>query len=1477
MIRNFICLIFLILFLQPVSVFSQISASDTVGCAPLVGVSFTGVAGATNILWEFGGTGISILPNPTHTFSAPGLYQVKYSATVNGVNVVYFKQITVFGKPNPSFTVSQPSTGCVPLPVTFQSTSTSNVPIINHNWVFGDGGVNSTNTLNPTHIYTVPGNFSVTLIVTDQNGCDSSRVITQAVKADPKPKAVINTSPNPPSQCSPPMNVLFYGNASVSYATNTTLIYSWDFKNGNVSSAANPPQQTFTLGGIYPTQLIVTDVNGCKDTAVKDVMLLNPVAFFSIDDTVCYLTKRRDTVRFRDTTFFDLTGAIGASFSWDYGDGVSDSLGYHIYQAPGNYLVTLTAMVGPCVHHFSKTIYVQEVIAEFSTFSPFSCSLPKTAQFTDLSTFGYYYNWGFSTGLIEYQISPASSNLQNPVLNFTYGHVNQHTIFNYDFIANILLDVTSFHGCWDTIQKSVQDTSYIASARPQPDKISGCAPLYVSFSDSSRSFEPIVAMWWDFGDGSPKVYSITPTIGHTYTNPGIYYVYQFIENSAGCKDTSYAVEIRVGSKPTANFSVSPAIACKGDPIQITNTSIAGVTPIDSWSYYSAPDNNLTNCFKSPNATFPFSNTTGSHDITLIACANGCCDTITKPAAVTINGPIAQFKVEMDCATPFNYQFVGNIQDATSWSWNFGDGVVLNNSSNATVSHTYTSSGNYMATLIAYNNLNNCAPDTFRRMIYVRDVKAVITSTAAACAGDNFLFSSAASQDHNVYGLNGYTWIWGDNTPLKITKFDTVNHVFSQYGNYLVKLIVTDTNSCRDTATLNVLISQVVANYSPSRFTTCLPGSITFTGTSVSDSPITSWAWNFGNGQTSNLQNPIHTFTQMAMDSFVVTLINQNAVGCRDTVFYTILASKPVPGFLPQGLPNRCLGDSIKFIPLVTNHSAYLWNFGDNTTSSAQTAFHTYQDSGTYTVTLTVTDSLGCQRTSTLYQGIKIQRIPIAGFWASADTMVDLCYPKIIEFIDTSIVSYLDWRYWDLGTGGNIAPNQVVGSDYLLPGTYNITLKVVTTFGCADETSRTITIKGPIADLVVSDTVICKNQLIEFEIKNMVDVLTWNWSFGDGYSELGISPVSHKYDFNPPNDIFNVILVYWAADSTCPKTISKEIYMPRVIADFNRNNELLFADTAHCLGIKDIFTNTSVNSNNNQWDFGDGTQSTQINPTHLYLNPGIYPVTLYITSQIGCKDTIIKNIEIYPVPIASASGGTVCQGSPINLSADGGTMYAWFPTTGLNASNIPNPIAVPMDSITYRVKVSNQFGCSDTAFVFVDVIHPPPFINWDTTIVIGQGVPLSYYMSQPENYNFFWTPADSLSCSNCLNPFGKPLKDIQYVLTVSDKSGCFTVQSFYNVKVLPLSSIDVPSAFTPNGDGHNDKVYVKGWGIKRLLEFNIYNRWGELVFSTNDMEVGWDGTYKGVLQNLETYAYTVVAETFVDEKPITKKGFIKLLR
>jgi gliding motility-associated-like protein len=145
------------------------------------------------------------------------------------------------------------------------------------------------------------------------------------------------------------------------------------------------------------------------------------------------------------------------------------------------------------------------------------------------------------------------------------------------------------------------------------------------------------------------------------------------------------------------------------------------------------------------------------------------------------------------------------------------------------------------------------------------------------------------------------------------------------------------------------------------------------------------------------------------------------------------------------------------------------------------------------------------------------------------------------------------------------------------------------------------------------------------------------------------------------------------------------------------------------------------------------------------------------------------------------------------------------------------------------------------------------------------------------YDFTWIPEEGLSCLDCVPPYVVPLADVNYQLTLTDvPKGCFTNVVDYIIKVHPETFVTLPTTFTPNGDGVNDIIYLEGWGIKEVLEYKIFNRWGELVFETDKKEVGWNGYYKGVLQNNDVYVFKVQVVTFKEETQ-SLEGHINLMR
>ncbi len=238
------------------------------------------------------------------------------------------------------------------------------------------------------------------------------------------------------------------------------------------------------------------------------------------------------------------------------------------------------------------------------------------------------------------------------------------------------------------------------------------------------------------------------------------------------------------------------------------------------------------------------------------------------------------------------------------------------------------------------------------------------------------------------------------------------------------------------------------------------------------------------------------------------------------------------------------------------------------------------------------------------------------------------------------------------------------------------------------------------------------------------------------------------------------------------------------------------------------------------------------------------------------------------PIVSGAS-SICEGSSTQLGASGGTAYSWQPTTGLNYSGIPNPIASPSVTTTYTVTVTNG-PCSATKTVTVNV-HPGPVTDvcCDTTISYGQSATLN----ASGGITYQWLPAYGLSCDNCPNPTATPNQTTTYTVSMATDSGC-SVTEFITIDV-NCGQVFIPTAFSPNNDGENDRLYVRGKCITQM-DFVVFDRWGNKVFESESLNTGWDGTYKGQPMNTGTYVWYLKA-TLADGTTLDKKGNVELVR
>jgi gliding motility-associated-like protein len=1445
------------------SLYSQTS-NITQGCMPLQ-VNFTAPAGATTYYWDFDDGASANIQNPSNTFTAAGTYVVEFKNSSGGP-VVGTITINVYPKPVPTITAVGATTGCQPLPVNFMANVTlpSGITASSYIWTYGEGSSGSGQNVN--FVYNTSGVFNVSIgIQTNTPSCNNTVTYNTFVGVS-NPIANFSTNPNPASSCTAPLNVTFTNSTS----SNIPTTYAWDMGNGNTYTTLNPPAQTYSTLGTVQAQLTITDTNNCVKTISKPISIGGPVASFDAPDTICINTY----------TFFENTSSAGL-MNWSFGPTAftqtSNSLSlFNYFNTVGmvNVQLTVTAPGGGCSDVITKPIYIEDPVVTISGVPYDNCDTNAVFTYTATTTSNIVnYEWFFDN-------EDQTSTLASPTITY---HIADTTYYKRiaRYVDGYLVFTTS-GGCIDTV--FFRDTIHWVGARFMPDKWHGCAPLTINFSDSTISDFPITNYHYDYGDGTSANFATAGAANsHTYSTPGVYAVVMTADNNIGCSNTSDTIWIEVGQTIPINFTFFPTTICPGESVTMTNLT-PNILPdsVDGW-HFSTDGELLSSCQDDPNGVFVFDDTVGVFDVTLTADYNGCLSSSTQSNSLTVNGPIAGFDWFYDCADTMDVSFTNQSQGFTTFLWNFGDG---NTSTVSNPVHTYASTGDYFVSMTATNNTTGCPISVDSTLVRIRKIKANFGTSGVYCGGTVSPWDASASVDVHTDCNRGYKWIFSDSTIRPVTTGTPMEDLYANLsGPQTMTLVVTDINGCTDTSSANFTVYNVVANFLMSDTMICAPNSVQFTDLTTSDAPIASYQWTFPDGQIDSVQNPNHLFdSTLQTVPFLpaIGLIVTDIYGCTSSVadsldFYTptsTLSTIPFTGHV-------CAGAPVQFNS--TNYTAqgsslnFVIDFGDGTTGTGQNTSHTYTNDTTVIVQVIYTEiSSGC--TDTNFVNIDVQEYPIAGISTDVDTLPALCSPQLINFSDNSTgASNIVSTQWSFSNG--LSSTSLNPAFTFNSGSYTVQLISSTSYNCRDTAFRTFSVIGPEANFIMDTNYICLGDAIQFTIIDSIEVGGYSWDFGDGTFDTDVSPISHNYLFIPPSGQTVAKLTVYGAGGVCPTTSEQTVFIREVIAGFDRNDDL---DTTICMGDPLVITNTSLNADVYNWDFGNGTTSTSgaspFNVNYTVADTFIIYLDVY-NIQYGCRDTIEKSVIVFNRPSYHAIGDTVCLGELAQLNIDSTNAnytYLWMPSTGLNDATLPNPIANLNSTVDYTVTVLDVISdCSADDQASAVIIQPLSDIVWDTTIVVGDSA-IFPITNQNGFVNFVWTPNSGLTCYDCSYPVHQGLENITYTVVMEDVLGCSSATGTFVVNIFPETFIDLPSTFTPNGDGVNDIIYLRGWGIKEVLYFQIFNRWGELVFESFDIDYGWDGYYKGVLQNNDTYTYKAKVSTWRNEEQ-EAAGFINLMR
>jgi len=698
-------------------------------------------------------------------------------------------------------------------------------------------------------------------------------------------------------------------------------------------------------------------------------------------------------------------------------------------------------------------------------------------------------------------------------------------------------------------------------------------------------------------------------------------------------------------------------------------------------------------------------------------------------------------------------------------------------------------------------------------------------------------------------------------------------------------------SLYDTITFNLV--DITPDFSAT--SVCVGNVTAFTDNSTTSSgTITAWTWNFGDLSPINTtQSPAHTFTNPGI--YNVSLLLTNSSGCMDTITKPVqVYFKPITGFTHTDV---CFGDTINFtnnssVDPSTSIAGSLWTFGDATpTSSLQNPNHYYSGAGTYAVILVSTTADGCSTADT--NTVKTFDTPTSVF-----TFDNGCLLDSTKFSNTSVNptmgSIASWS-WDFGDSS--PTNTTVWSpshQYPSPGNYVVTLITNSSnLGCPDTVQNSITVySSPVGNF--SYTNVCLNQPMNFYDSSIVpggSIASQSWSFGDGSPLETLQNPSHTFT---NAGTFSVTLIVISNDG-CSDTITKNV----VVHPFPAAQ---FSSSAVCDGnnvqFNDLSTIPSTDTIQSwTWSFGDASPfSTNQSTSHLYPAAGSYSVQLSVISYFGCPDSITKNIIVNPNPVVSfvATDTAGCEPmctSFINSSSitpGTNTLWLWNFGDGSPTSNsqsldhcyINDSIYSP-NFFDVTLTVTSDSGCVSTLSKNNYItVYPNPTANFTvqpTTTSITD--PIISFANLSTGGNFWnWNFGD-MDSSSSFNPLSHAYGDSgTYVITLitTTQYGCADT-TYQSVVIESDFLFFIPNAFTPDGDGLNDNFTGKGIFIN-TYEMSIFDRWGNLIFFTDDLDKPWDGkaNHGTAIAQADVYVYVVKVVDF-NRRKHNYRGIVTLVR
>ncbi len=1035
---------------------------------------------------------------------------------------VFFASFIYAQSPIAQFSANK-TTVCAGSPINF--TDLSNYfgsPVISTNWDFGEGG--QSNATNPTYTYVNAGTYQVLLTVISTTGTDFEPKVGY-ITVNPNPTANFTTAG---SGCTVPFAVTF-GNTSTAGAG---ISYNWDFGNAQSSVLQNPPAVTYNIAGTFPVLLTVTNTNtGCVSSVTKNLVVSNFKSGITSPASGC----KNVAVNLTDAS------TVGAnSWSWESGDGQFSNLQNpsFTYSNPGTYTIKLTSQnsISGCSDVTTKSITIHAPPTPSFTATPLAGCAPLSVNFSNTSGNGTFV-WDFGNG--------TTSILKNPPVK----------IYNSNGLFTVKLTMTDLNGCIkDTIV-----TNMITVGPPVSDfisdKIDGCAPVAIQFTDQSTSpnpaADPIVSWLWTFGDGTTFNGQNPPA--HSY-GIGTFDVSLKITTQTGCTVTTNKTKfIQVGMVDNVDFTLFPINECAKKDITFTDLSTIS-TPHDpsEVKYHWDFGDHGTSTEKDPKYNYPVD--TGFFDIEFIVNFRGCRDTLTRTNQIYIKAPISKFVTADLYCNPISFPVVVNVTDnaiagANSdnvdmiWRWNDGtpddllNKAAIFDSDKGNISHSFATYGTYNIKQVVHNYTTGCE-DSTEQTIHITSVVPSFTVSNDTVCNNLPLTITSTSVFRDPLAKFHYNMGNGDTL-----SGDPISYTYTTPGTYTITQTVTNSVGCSDSIKLPgfKVLDPPVANLTADKSAGCLPITANYTNTSSVQGngvPLASFLWTYPDASTQTT-NSLATLTHFDFTTeglFATTIEATDKFGCKSAPnFAFMFITNPTVDFTMNSV--ACDLENVTAVNTTTGFGnlTYQWDV-DNVFKSNLVDYSNIYDespSNLYTnvshdVKLIATDGNGCKDSIT--KNLKIS-LPIAiisnvASGATANGKGEYTCPPVFETITDHSTSYgniTNW-HWTFGDGKS-STFQNPNNTYIFPGTYTLTLDITNEYGCKADTALVdyLTILGPTGTLnwtPLGDACLHKYQ---FDATNLhfVDSIVWHLDDGDTiYNSTSFTHVYPIGSFNPTSSLID---------------------------------------------------------------------------------------------------------------------------------------------------------------------------------------------------------------------------------------------------------------------------------------------------------------------------------------------------------------------